>query len=93
MKLSPPKQITFIIALILAVLGVLALLAIPALSGVSFWLVLVGFVVLALGSLLEGLWSHRSRGQLPVHGPADRRPQFMERCRRSHGGIAYLYRA
>ncbi len=55
MKLSAPKQLTFIVALVLAAFGVVAFFAIPALSGASFWLVVVGFVALALGNLLQGL--------------------------------------
>jgi threonine/homoserine/homoserine lactone efflux protein len=55
MKLSAPKQVTFWIAVVLAVLGVLAtLVTIPVLTGMAFWLVVIGFVVLALGNLLEG---------------------------------------
>jgi len=55
MKLSEPKVITFWIAVILAVLGVLAsLVTIPVLSGFAFWLVVIGFVVLALGNLVKG---------------------------------------
>lgn len=53
MRLSAPKQVVFWIAVILVVLGLLGELAIAALSGVAFWLVVVGFVVLALGNLLE----------------------------------------
>jgi len=42
--------------MILAVLGVLAkLVTIPVLSGLAFWLVVVGFVLLALGTLVKGL--------------------------------------
>ena len=56
MKLSPPKQITFWIAVIVAVLGVIAsLVTIPVLSGFSFWLVVIAFVILALGNMIEGL--------------------------------------
>ena len=52
-KLSAPKQATFLIAVVLAVLGLLSsLVSIPVLSGYSFWLVFVGFVVLALGTML-----------------------------------------
>jgi len=55
MKLSAPKQITFWIAVILAVLGILGtLVTLPVLSGFAFWLVVIGFIVLALGNLLEG---------------------------------------
>jgi hypothetical protein len=56
MKLSPPKQITFWIAVILAVLGIIAgLVTIPVLSGYAFWLVVIGFIVLAAGNLFEGV--------------------------------------
>lgn len=55
-KLSPPRQATFLIAVVLAVLGLLAtLVAIPVLSANAFWLVFVGFVVLALGNMLDGM--------------------------------------
>jgi hypothetical protein len=56
MRLSPPKQITFWISVILAVLGFLGQRAsLPVISEFSFWLVLAGFVVLAAGNLLSGL--------------------------------------
>jgi heme/copper-type cytochrome/quinol oxidase subunit 1 len=56
MNLTPPKHITFWIAVVLAVLGVLAtLVTIPVLSGFAFWLVVIGFVLLALGNLVDGL--------------------------------------
>ncbi len=56
MKLTPPKAITFWIAVILVVLGILAAQGILApLSAYAFWLVVVGFVVLALGNLVKGM--------------------------------------
>ncbi|HET7087281.1 MAG TPA: hypothetical protein VFL17_01385 [Anaerolineae bacterium] len=56
MTLSAPKQITFWIAVVIAVVGVVAsLVTIPVLSGIALWVVVVGFVVLALGNLVEGL--------------------------------------
>ena len=56
MNLSEPKQVTFIVAVVLAVLGVLAaLVPIPVLTGLSFWLVVVGFIVLAVGNLVPDL--------------------------------------
>ena len=56
MKLSPPKHITFWISVILAVLGVLAsLVTVPVLSGFAFWLVVIAFVILAAGNLVEGV--------------------------------------
>lgn len=56
MRLSAPRQITFWIAVIIAILGVLAsLVEIPVLSGIALWLVVVGFIVLAVGTVLEGV--------------------------------------
>ncbi len=56
LNLSAPKQITWWVALILAVLGVIGyFVSIPFLSAADFWLVLLGFVLLLLGTLLEGL--------------------------------------
>ena len=56
MKLSAPKQITFWVAVVIAVLGVIAkVVAIPVLAAFPGWLMLVAFVVLALGVLIEGL--------------------------------------
>jgi len=56
MQLSAPKQITFWIAVVIAVLGVIAsLVSIPVLSGFALWLVVLAFVVLALGNLVDGL--------------------------------------
>ena len=56
MNLSAPKQVTFWIAVVIAVLGVLAsLVTIPVLSGFAFWLVVIGFVILVIGNLAEGV--------------------------------------
>ena len=56
MKLSAPRNITFWIAVVLAVLGVLATITtIPVLSGFAFWLVVIGFVLLAAGNMTSGL--------------------------------------
>jgi hypothetical protein len=56
MNLSAPKQITFWIAVVLGVLGILGTLG-PTLGLGSFagWLLMLGFIVLVLGNLLEGL--------------------------------------
>jgi len=54
MKLSPPKVITWWIAVVLGVLGLLGQLAIvSALAGFAFWLVAAGLVVMALGTLIK----------------------------------------
>jgi hypothetical protein len=56
MNLTAPKQITFIIAVVLAVLGLLAtLIPLGFLTGIALWIVLLGFLVLALGCLLPDL--------------------------------------
>ena len=56
MKLNAPKQVTFWIAVLLAFIGVAAVVApIASLAGYALWLVVAGFVLLALGNLLENL--------------------------------------
>ena len=56
MNLNQPKQITFIVAVVLAVLGLLgALVTIPVVSGAAIWFVLLGFIVLAAGNVVSGL--------------------------------------
>ena len=55
-KFTTPKVLTFWIAVGLAVLGVLAFMGtIPALSEYAFWLVMAGFVLLALANLVKDL--------------------------------------
>lgn len=56
MNLNPPKVITWWIAVIVGAAGILAyLVTIPVLSGFAFWLVAIGFVLLALATALKGL--------------------------------------
>ncbi len=56
MRLSSPKRSTWWIALVLGAVGLLAkLVSIPVLSGLAFWLVLVGFLLLLLATSLKGL--------------------------------------
>ena len=54
MKLQKPKVITFILTLILAVLGLVAFI-VPATRDYSFWLMLIAYVLLAVGNLLKGI--------------------------------------
>ena len=59
-RLSAPKETTFWIAVVLAVLGVLGHEGIlggllGGLASYSFWLAVIGFIVLALGNLLRGV--------------------------------------
>ncbi len=56
MKLNAPKKITWLISLIVGVLGIVAFfVAIPVVSVHAFWFVVVGFVLLLLGTFLKGL--------------------------------------
>ena len=56
MKLSAPTQAVFLIAVILGLLGILGHYGIiAAATGYSFVLVMIAFILLALGCLLKGL--------------------------------------
>lgn len=55
MKLNAPKQITWIIALVLGVVGLVGyLVTIPVLSVAAFWIVLAALVLMLLATLIEG---------------------------------------
>ena len=56
MRLNAPKQITWIIALILGIFGLLGTVAtIPVISGLAFWLVLVGLGLMLLATYIRDL--------------------------------------
>ena len=56
MRLSPPKQSTFWISVLLAAVGFLGTVVdLPVASNYSFQLVTAGFVLLALANLMTGL--------------------------------------
>lgn len=56
MKLTPPKTITWWIAVILGVLGLLgSLTKIAFVSPNAFWFVFIGFALLAIATLVKGL--------------------------------------
>jgi hypothetical protein len=57
MRLGAPKQITWIIALILGVVGILAVLVtLPVITpALGFWLVVVGWVLLLIAAITRGL--------------------------------------
>jgi len=55
MKLSAPKQMVWMVALIVGVLGVLGnFVAIPFVTANAFWFVTVGFAALVLGTAFKG---------------------------------------
>jgi hypothetical protein len=56
MRLNAPKKITWWISTILAVLGVIGkLVTVPVLTAYAFPLVLIGFILLWLGTFVKGL--------------------------------------
>ena len=56
MKLSPPKQITWFIALALAVLALLGFTGtIAVLSPYAFWLALIAAALMLIATIVKGL--------------------------------------
>jgi hypothetical protein len=56
LKLSAPSQIVWIIALILGIVGILGFLQIVAtLSAYAFWLVVVGWALLLIATVMRGM--------------------------------------
>ena len=56
MSFSAPKQLTWWIAVVVGVAGILSsFISIPVLSGYSFGLVVIGFAVLAIATVVKGL--------------------------------------
>jgi heme A synthase len=58
MKYSPPKLVTWWIALaclLIGVLGNLGIVTVPALAPFLFWVVVAGLVLLLLAAILPGL--------------------------------------
>ena len=56
MRFSAPRAITWWLSLIIGALGVIGHLAnVGFLTIYSFWIVVVGFVILLLGTMLKGL--------------------------------------
>ena len=56
MKLTPPKQITFIITILIFVLGLVAVL-VPALKmgAYAIWVVAIAYLLLAISNSTKGL--------------------------------------
>jgi hypothetical protein len=56
MKLTPPKQITFWIAVVLAVLGLLSFTGTLTILPIeAFWLVMIAFVLLVVALMVRDL--------------------------------------
>ena len=55
MKLNAPKQIVWIVAVVLGVIGLIGyLVTIPLITSLAFWLVLVGLVIMLVATALKG---------------------------------------
>mgnify|MGYP001080201670 FL=1 len=54
MKLTEPKVVTFIVAIVIAFIALLAYFGV-FLGGYEFWILFVGFALLALANMLKGL--------------------------------------
>jgi len=55
MKLTPPKNIVFIISLILVIISLVShFINIPFLTEYQYWIMLVGYVLLGLGVAIKG---------------------------------------
>ena len=56
LNLSAPKNVTWLIAIVLGVLGLLgSFMTIPVISGLSIWLLFLGFGLLAVATMIDGL--------------------------------------
>jgi len=58
MKLSPPKNITYLIAVVIGVIGILMEYSIVSFAGLEQYstiMIVLGFVLLALAALVKGL--------------------------------------
>jgi hypothetical protein len=55
MKLTPPKAATFWISILIVVFGALVPTLLPSLEKYDLVIVIVGFVLLALGNMIKGL--------------------------------------
>ncbi len=55
MKLSAPKNVSWLIAVIAGGLGIVSNYADIGLGGYSWWLVCIGFVLLAIATFFDGI--------------------------------------
>jgi hypothetical protein len=55
MRLNPPTKIVFYLSLAFAAVGLVSnFISLPVLSGIAFYLVLIGYILLFLGNTLKG---------------------------------------
>ena len=55
MRLTPPKNIVFIISLILVIISLVSkFITIPFVTEYQYWIMLVGYVLLGLGVAIKG---------------------------------------
>jgi hypothetical protein len=55
MQITPPTKAVFYLSLVFAAVGLVAnFVTIPVVSGIAFYLVLIGYVLLFLGNTLKG---------------------------------------
>jgi hypothetical protein len=56
MKLNPPKNVSWLLAVLLGLAGLVSsYVSIPILSTFSFWLVVLGWLLLVLATYFKGL--------------------------------------
>ena len=57
MQLSPPKRATWTLSILLGLLAIIAhaIVDLPLITPYAFWILVLGFVLLALGTLLPGI--------------------------------------
>mgnify|MGYP007068086758 CR=1 FL=1 len=56
MRTNAPRSIVWWISVVIGVLGIIGkFIALPVLTAYSWWLVAIGFVILALATVIKGL--------------------------------------
>lgn len=56
MKLSAPTNVVFIISVIVAIIGLIAALGVvTAISAYAVWIMLLAFIILAVGCMMTGV--------------------------------------
>lgn len=55
MRINPPTKVVFYLSLVFAAVGLVAnFVTIPVLSGIAFYFVFIGYILLFLGNTLKG---------------------------------------